>query len=255
MRIRPFAGTASASRAAYGWTLQTAYLKANYPLQYFAALMSSVRDKTDKLVEYIEEAKKMGIIVLPPDINESLVDFAVVEGQIRFGLAAVKGVGEGAVDAILAARARDGRFADLFEFVKRVETRMVNRKVYEALIKCGALDRLPGNRAQLLDAIEGALGIAARVATAWPPLLKRSRDAGAAHASEPPRTRRHGAGVEKETLGIFFRAPWPIAAAALARTASFATARTRYAPVRIASGRCAALDQAKRRCWSRRSRT
>ncbi len=66
--------------------------------------MSSVRDKTDKLVEYIEEAKKMGIAVLPPDVNESLVDFAVVESQIRFGLAAVKGIGEGAVDAILAAR-------------------------------------------------------------------------------------------------------------------------------------------------------
>ena len=98
--IEPFAGYGfnKAHAAAYGWiAYQTAYLKANYPLQYFAALMSSVRDKTDKLVEYIDEAKKMGIAVLPPDVNESLVDFAVVGEQIRFGLAAVKGVGEGAV--------------------------------------------------------------------------------------------------------------------------------------------------------------
>ncbi len=116
--IEPFAGYGfnKSHAAAYGWiSYQTGYLKANYPLQYFAALMSSVRDKTDKLVEYIEEAKKMGIAVLPPDVNESLVDFAVVGSQIRFGLAAVKGVGEGAVDAILAARERDGKFTDLFD--------------------------------------------------------------------------------------------------------------------------------------------
>ena len=107
--IEPFAGYGfnKAHAVAYGWiAYQTAYLKANYPLQYFAALMSSVRDKTDKLVEYIDEAKKMGIKVLPPDVNASLVDFAVVGESIRFGLAAVKGVGENAVRAILDSRER-----------------------------------------------------------------------------------------------------------------------------------------------------
>ncbi len=133
--IEPFAGYGfnKAHAAAYGWiAYQTAYLKANYPLQYFAALMSSVRDKTDKLVEYIDEAKKMGIAVLPPDVNASLVDFAVVGNEIRFGLAAVKGVGENAVRAVLDARDAAGAFVDLFDMVKRVDLRYVNRKVYEA---------------------------------------------------------------------------------------------------------------------------
>ena len=105
--IEPFAGYGfnKAHAAAYGWiAYQTAYLKANYPLQYFAALMSSVRNNTDKLVEYIDEAKKMGIPVLPPDVNASLVEFAVVGEEIRFGLAAIKGVGENAVRSILDSR-------------------------------------------------------------------------------------------------------------------------------------------------------
>ncbi|MGD1067844.1 MAG: DNA polymerase III subunit alpha, partial [Vulcanimicrobiaceae bacterium] len=116
--IEPFAGYGfnKAHATAYGWiAYQTAYLKATYPLQYFAALMSSVRDKTDKLVEYIEEAKKLGIPVLPPDVNASLVNFAVVGDSIRFGLAAVKGVGEGAVRSILEVRDAGGPFADLFD--------------------------------------------------------------------------------------------------------------------------------------------
>jgi DNA polymerase-3 subunit alpha len=229
-QIEPFAGYGfnKCHSAAYGWiSYQTAYLKANYPLQYFAALMSSVRDKTDKLVEYIEEAKKMGIAVLPPDVNESLVDFAVVGSQIRFGLAAVKGIGEGAVDAILAARERDGKFADLFDVTKRVETKAANRKVYEALIKCGALDTLPGNRAQLLDVLDGALDAASRES--------RDRELGqsslfgmledAAPAFTP--TLRPLAAPstmvaltwEKETLGIFVSGhPLADVAEALART-------------------------------------
>jgi len=228
--IEPFAGYGfnKSHAAAYGWiAYQTAFLKANYPLQYFAALMSSVRDKTDKLVEYIEEAKKMGIAVLPPDINESLVDFAVVGSQIRFGLAAVKGIGEGAVDAILATRERDGKFSDLFNVTQRVETKAANRKVYEALIKCGALDTLPGNRAQLLDALDGALDAAARES--------RDRELGqsslfgmleeAAPAFTPalrplpaPST-MVALAWEKETLGIFVSGhPLADVAEALART-------------------------------------
>ncbi len=136
--IEPFAGYGfnKSHAAAYAWiAYQTAYLKANHPLQYLSALMSSVKDKTDKLVEYIDEAKKIGINVLPPDVNESLVDFAVVGEQIRFGLAAVKGVGEGAVQNIIDARDAGGPFKDLFDLAKRVDTKQVNRRVFEALIK------------------------------------------------------------------------------------------------------------------------
>ncbi len=211
--IEPFAGYGfnKSHAAAYGWiAYQTAFLKANYPLQYFAALMSSVRDKTDKLVEYIDEAKKLGITVLPPDVNASLVDFAVVGAEIRFGLAAVKGVGENAVRAILEAR-DDAPFADLFDLVKRVDLKAANRKVYEALIKCGALDKLPGNRAQLLDALDAALDVAAQEA--------RDREMGQAslfgmieeaHPSFtpslrplPPPSTMEALAWEKETLGIF----------------------------------------------------
>jgi len=162
-------------------------------------------------VEYIDEAKKMGIAVLPPDVNASLVDFAVVGQDIRFGLAAVKGVGENAVLSILGAREAGGPFVDLYDMVNRVDVKAVNRKVYEAMIKCGALDPLPGNRAQLLDALDGALEVAARE--------MRDREMGQSslfgmieepHPSLKPSLRPLPApstmeqlGWEKETLGIF----------------------------------------------------
>jgi DNA polymerase-3 subunit alpha len=248
--VEPFAGYGfnKSHAAAYGWiAYQTAYLKANYPLQYFAALMSSVRDKTDKLVEYIDEAKKMGIAVLPPDVNASLVEFAVVGEQIRFGLAAVKGVGEGAVASILTQRDAGGPFADLFDLVNRVGTKAANRKVYEALIKCGALDTLPGNRAQLLDALDAALDAAARDS--------RDRELGqaslfgmieeAAPAFAPalrplaPPTTMEALAWEKETLGIFVSGhPLADVADALARTGAVAIKDLRGveddSPVRIA---------------------
>jgi DNA polymerase-3 subunit alpha len=212
--IEPFAGYGfnKSHAAAYGWiAYQTAYLKANHALHYLTALMSSVRDKTEKLVEYLDEAKKLGIEVLPPDVNESLVDFAVVDGRIRFGLAAVKGVGEGAVRSIIETRDRDGRFVDLFEFAKRVDPRQANRRVFEALIKCGALDALPGNRAQKLAALDAALDLAARSArddqlgqaslfgdagNAMPELTPRL-------PSVPAPSTREQLAWEKETLGIF----------------------------------------------------
>ena len=228
--IEPFAGYGfnKAHAAAYGWiAYQTAYLKANYPLQYFAALMSSVRNNTDKLVEYIDEAKKMGIPVLPPDVNASLVEFNVVGEEIRFGLAAIKGVGENAVRSILDARNAGGPFKDLFDLVDRVDVKAVNRKVYEALIKCGALDTLPGNRAQLLDALDSALEVAAREA--------RDRELGQSslfgmieepHPSMKPSLRLLSAPStmeqlqwEKETLGIFVSGhPLADVAEALSRT-------------------------------------
>ena len=164
--VEPFAGYGfnKSHAAAYGWiSYQTAYLKANYPLQYFAALMSSVRDKTDKLVEYIEEAKKMGIPVLPPDVNESMVEFAVVGSANSLRPGGDQGRRRGRRrKRSCAKREKDGKFADLFDFTKRVDPKAANRKVDEALIRCGAFDTLPGNRAQLLDALDGALDVAAR---------------------------------------------------------------------------------------------
>jgi DNA polymerase-3 subunit alpha len=212
--VEPFAGYGfnKSHAAAYGMvSYQTAYLKANYPLQYLTALMSSVRDKTDKLVEYIDEAKKMRIEVLPPDVNESLTDFAVVGERIRFGLAAVKGVGEGAVQSIINARNDSGRFTDLFDLAKRVDSKQVNRRVFEALIKCGALDAFPGNRAQMLGALDTALDLAAH-ATREKELGQFSLFGDAAeHAPALVPTlpnisapgSREMLAWEKETLGIF----------------------------------------------------
>ncbi len=228
--IEPFAGYGfnKSHAAAYGWVAyQTAYLKANHPLPYFAALMSSVKNTTDKLVEYIDEVKKMGISVLPPDVNFSLIDFTVVGDQIRFGLSAIKGVGEGAVRIILEARDSGGPFKDLFELAKRVDTKQVNRRVFEALIKCGALDCVPGNRAQKLEALDTAMNIAAA----------ESRDAELGQASlfgqatevhhaltpilplVPPPNTMQALQWEKETLGIFVSGhPLADVADALART-------------------------------------
>jgi DNA polymerase-3 subunit alpha len=212
--IEPFAGYGfnKSHAAAYGWiAYQTAYLKANHPLQYLCALMTSVKDKTDKLVEYIDEAKKIGIEVLPPDVNESLIDFAVVGERIRFGLAAVKGVGEGAVRSIIDARDGAGRFTDLFDLAKRVDAKQVNRRVFEALVKCGALDAMPGNRAQMLAALDAALDLAAR-ATRDAELGQVSLFGEAAeHApalvptlpNVPAPSNREMLAWERETLGIF----------------------------------------------------
>jgi DNA polymerase-3 subunit alpha len=156
--------------AAYGWiTYQTAYLKHHFPHEFMAGLMSCDADNVDNIVKFIAEARAMGLVVERPDIDESLSDFTVTapaEGSdkmIRFGLGAVKGVGGTAVEAILEARARDGRFTSLYELCRRVDTQRCNRRVLEQLIKAGALDGLPGSvelkggRAQLLGALDSAL--------------------------------------------------------------------------------------------------
>ena len=164
--VEPFAGYGfnKSHAAAYGWiAYQTAFLKANHPLQYLTALMTSVKDKTDKLVEYIDEAKKIGIAVLPPDVNESLVDFAVVGDQIRFGLAAVKGVGEGAV------RAHDRRARQRRPLRRSLRSRQARRRQARQSARLrGARQVRRVRRAaratapQLLDAIDAALDVAAR---------------------------------------------------------------------------------------------
>ena len=164
--IRSFAGYGfnKSHSAAYGLiAYQTAYLKANYPVQFMAALLSSDMDNTDKVVNFIAECDGMGVGVLPPDINRSEVGFAIDGSAVRFGLSAVKNVGENAVRVILAARAEQpgGSFADLAAFVKSVDFHRVNKRVVEALVKCGAFDSLEPERARLLEGLDGlvALGL------------------------------------------------------------------------------------------------
>ncbi|MDD3087178.1 MAG: DNA polymerase III subunit alpha [Candidatus Omnitrophica bacterium] len=141
---------------------RTAYLKANYPVEFMSALLTSERDNTDKIVEYVSEAQRMGITVLPPDINESQGLFKVVdEKTIRFGLLAVKNVGRGAVDSIVDAR-RAGPFKSLKDLCQRIDLRLANRKVLESLIKCGAMDSFLMPRAQMFSGLDIVLESASR---------------------------------------------------------------------------------------------
>jgi len=148
--------------ACYGLiAYQTAYLKAHYPAAFMAALMTSDHGDSDRIAIEVTECQRMGIEVLPPDINESYLEFGVVPGknQIRFGLLAIKNVGEGPIEAILAAREAGGEFKDLEDFCKRVPASEVNRKVWESLIKCGAFDRY-GEREVLLANIDSITAFA-----------------------------------------------------------------------------------------------
>ena len=152
---------------------QTAYLKAYYPLEFMAALLTYERGNTDKIVEYIGECKDMGIAVAPPEINESFSDFTVIygnskdegesKGMIRFGLSAVKGVGEKAVEQLIVAREKAGQFKSLYHFCENVDLRAVNKQVVEALIKAGAFDNLGGSRAQMMAGCENAMQVGAQM--------------------------------------------------------------------------------------------
>lgn len=135
---------------------QTAYLKAHYPAEFMAALMSLEMGDTNKTYKNIAECRLRGIQVLPPDVNESEEGFTVSGDAIRFGLGAVKGVGSKAIEVIQAAR-RDGPFTDLYDFCTRVRGTQVNKRVLESLTKCGALDSLHASRAQLMAGLEDAL--------------------------------------------------------------------------------------------------
>ncbi|MFT3842577.1 MAG: DNA polymerase III subunit alpha [Myxococcaceae bacterium] len=142
--------------AAYGLiTIHTAWLKAHYPVEFMAALLTSEKDNTDKVVAHIAEARAAGTEVLPPDVNVSDLAFGAMDGRIRFGLGAIKGVGESAIEAIMEARAK-GNFKDLFDFTERVDSRRVNKKVIEALVKAGAFDFEKRPRRQLFETIERA---------------------------------------------------------------------------------------------------
>jgi DNA polymerase-3 subunit alpha len=136
---------------------QTAYFKANYPVEFMAALLTSEMGDTDKIVKYIDECRAMGLRVQPPDVNVSQVRFSVAGDTIRFGLAAIKNVGEAAMESILKTRADDGPFTTLEDFCVRVDLRLVNRRVIESLIKAGAFDGLGLPRAHLLAQCDLAL--------------------------------------------------------------------------------------------------
>ncbi|MGQ3684502.1 MAG: DNA polymerase III subunit alpha [Candidatus Loosdrechtia sp.] len=139
-------------------TYQTAYLKANYPVQYMVAQMSCEKEHSEKIVEYIEDCRRMGLEVMPPDVNESQSDFTISHGnKIRFGLGAIKNVGEKAVESIIQSRNKDGRFTSLLDFCKRIDMRAVNKQVIEYLIKSGCFDSLHDNRARLIAGLDTAM--------------------------------------------------------------------------------------------------
>jgi DNA polymerase-3 subunit alpha len=135
----------------------TAWLKARHPLHFMAALLTNEKANTDKLVHYIGECRAMEIEVLPPDLNSSGLDFTVDGDRIRFGLSAIKNVGEAAIRSILEARERQGRFASLHELCGEIDLRLVNKRVLEALVQSGALDSLGGRRSQLAATVDSAL--------------------------------------------------------------------------------------------------
>jgi len=141
---------------------QTAYLKAHHPVEFMAALLSCDMGSTEKVVKNIADCREMGIEVLPPDINDSHLSFRVFGKSIRFGLGAVKNVGESAIEAILEARS-DGTFTDLFDFCERVDLRRVNKRVVESLIKCGAFDSTGARRAVLMAGLEDATALGQKI--------------------------------------------------------------------------------------------
>jgi DNA polymerase-3 subunit alpha len=144
--------------AAYAFlAFATAYLKAHFPVDFMAALLTSETGNVSKVVKYINECREMNIKVLAPDVNASDASFTPDGDAIRFGLGAVKNVGEGAIEAIVKARAECGQFRSLHEFCEKVSLAALNRRVIESLIKGGAMDGLSGNRSQKFAAVEGAM--------------------------------------------------------------------------------------------------
>ncbi|RME95717.1 MAG: DNA polymerase III subunit alpha [Verrucomicrobia bacterium] len=200
---------------------QTAYLKANYPVEFLSAMMTNDMADTDKLGQYIEEARSMGIQVLPPHVNESEMFFAPAPGQgaekdgrgvIRFGLAAIKGIGEAAVEALLEARREGGPFTSLLNLCERVDSRALNRKVLEALIRAGACDGLGPNRASLMAGLDRAMALAADRAAdrarGQISLFDALEDAGLPQAEDLPEVEEWPYADklrwEKELLGFYF---------------------------------------------------
>jgi DNA polymerase-3 subunit alpha len=203
-----------AHAACYGLVgYRTAWLKANYPAEYMAALISSVMSTKDKVPFFVAQCEDMGIEVLPPDVNLSGHDFKVVEGNIRFGLDAVKGLGHQAVEAIVREREKGGPFTSIWDFCRRVDCQSVNRRCVESLVKCGAMDSLPGSRTGQFEVLQQAQ--AAGVQAQQDAQLGQgsffdfgdsSPDALAHHdppVPDLPDERKRLNEWEKETLGLF----------------------------------------------------
>ncbi len=141
---------------------RTAYLKANYPVEFMTALLSSEKNNMDKIADYISESVRMDIEILPPDINSSFKDFTVVDKNIRFGLSAVKNVGEMAADSIISVRKDLGEYLSLYDFAEKVDSRQVNKKVIESLIKCGAFDSIKIKRSQAMAVLDRVIEMAGK---------------------------------------------------------------------------------------------
>ncbi len=195
--------------AAYGViTYQTAWLKANYPVQFMAALLTVERRDSDKVAEYVSDARKMDLHVLPPDINRSSSDFTVQGEEILFGLYAIKGLGEGAVLRILEEREKAGPFRSLADFCSRLGNKVCNRKAMESLIKSGAFDGF-GERKQLLESLEEAMhwaqGAAAMASSGMDALFGMSETAPEPklRAGVEPFTDLQRLAIEKEALGLY----------------------------------------------------
>jgi len=191
---------------------ETAYLKANYRTEFMAGLLSTKSQRTDDVVKYIQNCKEIGLQVLGPDINESLLDFTIVgPNQIRFGLAAIKGLGEAALETILEARRVEGRFKDFFHTLKSTDLQKANKKVWECLIKAGAFDSLEPNRAALLEGLPSAVESASSGGNADLGLVSLFDEAEMASLGDnwalpegvEPWSRKERLKAEREALGLY----------------------------------------------------
>jgi DNA polymerase-3 subunit alpha len=194
---------------------QTAYLKANYPAEFMACLISLEATHADKMSFYLQEAKEMGLGILPPNINRSLVDFSVCEGNILFGLHGIKNVGLTAIENLIAEREKKGPFKDLFDFCTRIDLRVCNKRVVENLICAGAFDELPGSRAQqfneLATIMEKAVAYKKDKATGQmglfgAPATQKDDNEGYAFAPCPAWSNRDTLEKEKEVIGFYLSA-------------------------------------------------
>jgi DNA polymerase-3 subunit alpha len=220
--LMPFADYAfnKAHSAGYGvLSYWTAYLKANHPAEYMAALLTSVGDSKDKLGMYLSECRRMGIQVLPPDVNESSADFTAVPsadgvgvGDIRFGLGAIRNVGFGVVEQVRAAREQKGRFTSFHDYLRKVTIQAANKRTVESLIKAGAFDSLGSTRRALLEvheeAVEGAVQIKRNEANGQVGFdfdsLWDEPEAAADHVPDRPEwAKRDKLAFEREMLGLY----------------------------------------------------
>ncbi|WP_426515309.1 DNA polymerase III subunit alpha [Diaminobutyricibacter sp. McL0618] len=211
--LLPFSDYAfnKAHSAAYGVvSYWTAYLKAHYPAEYMAALLTSVGDSKDKMAIYLNECRRMGIKVLPPDVNESIGFFAAVGSDIRFGLGAVRNVGSNVVDGIRAARESKGRFESFHDFLSKVPIHVANKRTIESLIKAGAFDSLGATRRALVeiheDAVESAVSLKRNEANGQVDLFAGMFEFDEVHERVPDRpewAKRDKLAFEREMLGLY----------------------------------------------------